>query len=68
MEGQVVSMQELFSFEREGVDEAGKVVGRFVATGIRPKYSDRLKAYGVSLGEGLFSNLDGLLTSKGGSK
>jgi len=64
MEGQVVSMQELFAFEREGVDEAGTVVGRFTATGIRPKYADRLREYGVHLGEALFSNVGGFHTSE----
>jgi len=59
MEGQVVSMQELFAFERDGIDEAGAVVGRFTATGIRPKYAERLREYGVQLGESLFSNLGG---------
>lgn len=63
MEGGVVSMQELFSFKRDGVAEDGRVIGRFVATGIRPKQAERLQAYGIDLSESLFSNLDGMATS-----
>jgi pilus assembly protein CpaF len=54
MEGEVVTMQDLFIFEREGMDEAGNVVGRFRPTGIRPSFADRLQAYGVKLEETLF--------------
>lgn len=54
MEGDMVTMQDLFTFEREGVDEDGNVLGRFRPTGIRPKVADRLQAYGVSLEETLF--------------
>ena len=65
MEGGIVSMQELFKFKREGVAEDGRVVGRFVATGIRPKQAERLQAYGIDLSESLFSNLDGIAASNG---
>jgi pilus assembly protein CpaF len=54
MEGDVVTMQDLFIFEREGMDDAGNVVGRFRPTGIRPSFADRLQAYGVRLEETLF--------------
>jgi pilus assembly protein CpaF len=54
MEGEVITMQDLFIFERQGMDEDGNVLGRFKPTGVRPTFSDRLQAYGVDLGETLF--------------
>jgi pilus assembly protein CpaF len=57
MEGDVITMQDIFMFERTGVGENEKVLGEFKATGIRPKFADRLKAYGVDLAGMLFSNL-----------
>jgi pilus assembly protein CpaF len=57
MEGDVVTMQDIFTFERSGIGEGGKVLGRYMATGIRPKFADRFKAYGVSLPGGLFENV-----------
>jgi len=62
MEGGIVSMQDLFLFKRDGVTEDGRVVGRFMATGIRPKHADRLRASGIELSESLFANVDGLRT------
>lgn len=56
MEGDVITMQDIFKYEREGMNEDGEVVGRFRSTGIRPKFADRLKAYGIDLGELLFSD------------
>jgi pilus assembly protein CpaF len=47
MEGDVITMQDLFVFEREGMGEDGKVLGRFKPTGVRPKFTDRLKERGV---------------------
>jgi len=49
MEGEMIAMQEIFQFERTGIDAAGKVVGRFRTTGIRPRFSERLKQYGMQL-------------------
>jgi pilus assembly protein CpaF len=49
MEGETVTMQEIFQFERTGTDASGKVVGRFRTTGIRPRFSERLKQYGMQL-------------------
>ena len=57
MEGDVITMQDIFVFERQGIDENEKVLGQFKATGIRPKFADRLKAYGIDLAAMLFSNL-----------
>jgi pilus assembly protein CpaF len=49
MEGDTVTMQEIFQFERTGIDPNGKVTGRFRATGIRPRFAEKLKAYGLQL-------------------
>lgn len=49
MEGEMITMQEIFQFERTGVDAAGKVLGRFRTTGIRPRFAERLKQYGMNL-------------------
>jgi pilus assembly protein CpaF len=49
MEGETVTMQEIFQFERTGVDAAGKVIGRFRTTGVRPRFAERLKQYGMQL-------------------
>ena len=49
MEGEITAMQELFEFERTGVDTTGKVIGRFRSTGVRPRFAERLKQYGMQL-------------------
>jgi pilus assembly protein CpaF len=49
MEGDTVTMQEIFQYERTGIDSNGKVAGRFRATGIRPRFAEKLKAYGLQL-------------------
>jgi pilus assembly protein CpaF len=49
MEGETITMQEIFQFERTGVDREGVVIGRFRATGIRPRFAERLKAHGMQL-------------------
>ncbi len=49
MEGDVITVQEIFAFELMGVDEERRVKGRFVTTGIRPKFMKRLEAMGVQL-------------------
>jgi pilus assembly protein CpaF len=54
MEGNVVTMQDIFVFERLGVSEDGTVLGRFKATGIRPKFAERLFLAGVHLPPGIF--------------
>jgi pilus assembly protein CpaF len=57
MEGDVITMQDLFLFERAGVTTDGRVVGRFRATGIRPKCSDRLTASGFALPPDMFEHM-----------
>jgi pilus assembly protein CpaF len=59
MEGDVITMQDIYVFERQGIAEDDRVVGRFMASGIRPKFTERLKAYGVDLSALLFLNRDG---------
>ncbi len=54
MEGDVITMQELFVFERQGLNPDGTVKGEFKPTGIRPKFADNLKARGIPLPGGLF--------------
>jgi pilus assembly protein CpaF len=49
MEGDVVTMQEIFRFRQTGIDEEGQVQGRFEATGIRPRFLDQVMAHGISL-------------------
>jgi pilus assembly protein CpaF len=56
METDVITMQDIFVFERSGIDEAGKVRGTFKATGIRPKFAERLATYGGRLRAGLFDS------------
>ncbi len=55
MEGDVITMQEIFLFEREGIDSTGKVLGQFRPTGIRPHFASRLAAYGINLPATLFT-------------
>ena len=57
MEGGIITMQDIFLFERLGLREDGKVRGRFKATGIRPKCSDRLAASGVKLPADMFDQI-----------
>jgi pilus assembly protein CpaF len=57
MEGHVVTMQDIFVFERMGVAEDGTVLGRFKATGIRPKFVERLYVAGVHLPPGIFDEI-----------
>src|SRR6266851_3663796 len=56
MEGEVVTMQEIFAYRQTGVDASGNVTGHFQATGIRPKFADRLRNYGVDLPDSMFDS------------
>jgi len=58
-EGDVVSMQEIFKFDQTGISPEGRVLGAFVATGIRPKFSQRLSTRGIVLSEKLFEPTQG---------
>jgi len=57
MEGDVITMQEIFCFEKLGVTPEGKVIGRFRATGVRPKVCERLKASGIHLPPDMFEGV-----------
>src|SRR5712664_3777608 len=57
MEGDIITMQEIFVFEKMGVTQDGKVIGRFRATGVRPKCCERLKASGIHLPADMFEGV-----------
>lgn len=57
MEGETITMQEIFLFERTGVDSSGQVIGRFRPTGIRPRCAERLKACGLQLPRVFFEEM-----------
>jgi pilus assembly protein CpaF len=54
MEGDIVTMQEIFTFERYGLDEDKNVLGEIVPTGVRPKFAEKLKLAGHTLAADLF--------------
>ena len=57
MEGDVITLQDLFLFDYGmGVDENGRFKGHLKATGIRPKFAERLQDYGIRLSSELFAN------------
>jgi pilus assembly protein CpaF len=55
MEGPMITMQDLFIFERQGYDENGNVKGKFKATGIRPKFTEKLFGAGIRLPMDMFT-------------
>ena len=57
MEGETITMQEIFQYERTGVDAQGKVLGRFRPTGIRPRFAERLKQSGLQLPRVFFEEM-----------
>ena len=57
MEGDIITMQEIFVFEKVGVTQDGKVIGRFRATGVRPKCCERLRASGIHLPADMFEGV-----------
>jgi pilus assembly protein CpaF len=56
MEGEIVAMQEIFLFRKRGIREDGEVLGEFVATGIRPKFTERFAVSGIQLSPAIFDN------------
>ncbi len=54
MEGDMITMQEIFSFKMMGLTEDRRVRGKFITTGIRPKFMDRLEAMGINLPAAVF--------------
>jgi len=57
MEQDIITLQDIFLFEKTGITESGKVTGRFRATGIRPKFYERLKACGIALPPQMFQTV-----------
>ncbi|HYD97605.1 MAG TPA: CpaF family protein [Noviherbaspirillum sp.] len=54
MEGDIITMQEIFAYRQTGIGVDGEVQGYFQATGIRPKFADRLRSFGVALPDAMF--------------
>ncbi len=54
MEGEIILMQEIYRFERQGIDENGKVIGEMKPMGVRPKFAEILQARGIHLAPDLF--------------
>jgi pilus assembly protein CpaF len=57
MEQDIITLQDIFLFEKTGVSPSGGVLGRFRATGIRPKFYDRLKTCGITLPAQMFQTV-----------
>jgi len=57
MEGHIITLQDLFVFEKRGIDPDGRVIGRFAATGIRPKFYEKLVAAGIRLRTEIFEEV-----------
>jgi pilus assembly protein CpaF len=57
MEGDIITMQEIFVFEKMGLTQDGKVIGRFRATGVRPKVCEKLKTSGIHLPGDMFEGV-----------
>jgi pilus assembly protein CpaF len=54
MEGDVLTMQEIFAYHQTGMDANGRIVGHFQATGIRPRVTERLRSFGIHLPDRMF--------------
>src|SRR5438132_13350485 len=57
MEGETITMQEIFMYERSGMDSQGQIIGRFRATGIRPRFAEKLKTIGMQLPRVFFEEI-----------
>jgi pilus assembly protein CpaF len=57
MEGDVITMQDLFRFQQRGIDSDGRVVGDFRGTGLRPRFADQFEVAGIHLPPDLFAQL-----------
>jgi pilus assembly protein CpaF len=56
MEGNIVTMQDIFVYRKRGIRENGEVLGEFVATGVRPKFAERLVVTGIHLPASMFES------------
>jgi len=66
MEGPTITLQDIFVFKQEGMDQDRKVLGRFVATGFVPKFITRLDAMGIALPKGIFADVQSGPGGQGG--
>lgn len=57
MEGDMITLQDIFVFEKRGLTPEGKVIGRFAATGIRPKFYEKLLSAGIKLSSSMFDEV-----------
>jgi pilus assembly protein CpaF len=56
MEGDVITLQDIFTYEQTGIDDSGRVIGRLRPTGIRPRCMDKLHAYGIEMAADAFAD------------
>jgi len=54
VEGDVITMQEIFAYHQTGVDADGRIIGHFQASGVRPRFADRLHTFGITLPDRMF--------------
>jgi pilus assembly protein CpaF len=59
MESDVITLQDIFVFEKRGIDQDGNIIGRFRATGIRPRFADQLETAGLEVPEEIFCSPEG---------
>lgn len=57
MEENIISMQDIFSFQKKGIGPDGRVVGAFVPSGIRPRFLERIQLAGIVLSPNVFDNV-----------
>jgi pilus assembly protein CpaF len=57
MEGEIITMQEIFAFKKHGVRDSGEVIGEFVPTGVRPKFAEQLALAGIPLPAMMFQGI-----------
>jgi pilus assembly protein CpaF len=60
LEGDVIVLQDIFTFRQEGVDQEGKVIGKLVPTGVRPGFYERLETAGISIHPSVFFEREGI--------
>jgi pilus assembly protein CpaF len=58
LEGDVIVLQDIFEYKQEGVDDNGKIIGRLVPTGVRPKFFERLEQSGIHIPPSVFMEGD----------
>ena len=64
MEADVITLQDIFTFEQEQITGDGKVIGRLVSSGLRPSFLDKFERYGVELSSGLFNSGHALMAGR----